>query len=425
MNESIETGATAVAAPTAAGPARVVLKKGRARPFHFRHPWVFDGAIARVESGQGGEPPAAGVEAVLVDDRGTPIARGLFNPDSHLRLRLYSWEADRPLDEAFWRERLVAAKALRESLHRAGGGRPEAERLVFSEADGLSGLTVDRFGSHLVVQVNAKAIAAHLETFTRLLGELFTPDGIVLRTEKGTREVEGLDLADTLLAGEAPPRPLFLDLAGVKFGVDLVEGQKTGFYLDQRDNRRAAAPYCDGAEVLDAFCYSGGFGLTAAKAGGAKHVTAVDVSAAAVTLAKANAELNGVAERMTFEVSDAFDALEKFRDEGRTFDVVVLDPPKMTRHRRGIEKALKGYFGLNRLAVEVLRPGGTLVTCSCSGLITADDFEQQLAAVAARTGRPIRILERRGPTPDHPVLPGVPETDYLKCRICRVDGGDS
>ncbi|MEM1061569.1 MAG: class I SAM-dependent rRNA methyltransferase [Planctomycetota bacterium] len=402
-------------------PARVVLKKGRARPFHFRHPWVFDGAIARVEAGQGAGPPAAGDEAVLVDDGGKPIARGLFNPDSHLRLRLYSWDADRPLDERFWRERLIAARDLRRGSGGSGEG-PQAERLVFGEADGLSGLVVDRFGDYLVVQINAKAIAAKLDTLVGLLKELFAPAGILLRTEKGTREVEGLELTDAVLDGDPPPRPMFLESGGVTFGVDLLEGQKTGFYLDQRDNRLAAAAYCADAEVLDAFCYSGGFGLTAAKVGGAKHVTAVDVSDAAVTLARANAELNGVADRLTFEKADAFDALERFAREGRTFDVVVLDPPKMTRHRRGIEKALKGYFGLNRLAVDVLRPGGLLVTCSCSGLITRDDFEQQLAAVAARSGRDIRILERRGPTPDHPVVPGIPETDYLKCCLCRVGG---
>jgi 23S rRNA (cytosine1962-C5)-methyltransferase len=199
-----------------------------------------------------------------------------------------------------------------------------------------------------------------------------------------------------------------------------VQGHKTGFYLDQREIRTAAARYMSGHRVLDLFCYTGAFGLAALKRGAARAVHAVDSSEPALALARANAELNQVSAAMQFEKSDAFEALERLAAAGETFDTVILDPPKMTRHRAGIAKALRGYHSLNELALGVLKPGGILVTCSCSGLVGRDDFVAMLGAVSQRSGRPIQILESRGQAPDHPISVHCLESGYLKCYICRV-----
>jgi len=393
---------------------RVVLKPRRAQPFFYRHPWVFESAIARVE----GEPQAGG-EALLVTEKGDPVARGLFNPRSKIKLRLYRWETDRPLDDAFFMGRIDHALKLREMLSPRWGDET-AGRLIFSEGDSISGLTVDRYGSWLVVQFTSAALAVRKQAILRHLQERLSPKGIVLRTEKGIGEAEGLELEDGLAAGEAPPRPLVVEEHGLRYGVDLLEGQKTGFFLDQRENRLAASRYLGGARVLDLFCYSGGFGLTALKAGGAGRVVGVDVSESAVALAAENARLNGLDSQTEYHAKPAFEALEEFAAAGERFDAVVLDPPKMTRSRHTVEKALKGYYSLNKLAVDLLPPGGILVTCSCSGLVSRDDFEQILATVTMRTGRGVQVLESRGPAADHPTSVSCPESNYLKCYICRV-----
>lgn len=393
--------------------ARVVLKPRRAQPFFYRHPWVFDGAIQRVEGS-----PAVGDEALLVSEKGDPIARGLFNPQSNIKLRLYSWDVDRALDDGVFTSRIDDALRCRETLFPAWT-ESTAGRLVFSEGDHLSGLTVDRYGDWLSVQFTSAALATRKDAILAHLRERLSPKGIILRSEKGINDAEGLDAFDGLAFGEAPPRPLFVEEHGLRYGVDLLEGQKTGFFLDQRDNRLAAAQYASG-RVLDVFCYSGGFGLTALKAGSATRVIGVDVSEAAVTLASENARLNGLDTKTEYVAKPAFEALEAFAAAGARFDMVVLDPPKMTRSRHTVEKALKGYYSLNKLAVDLLPPGGILVTCSCSGLVSREDFEQVLATVVMRTGRHIQVLESRRQSPDHPVSISCPESEYLKCYVCRV-----
>ena len=418
-------------------PASVVtLKPRHALPFFKHHPWVFAGAIRSVQG-----DPQPGDEVVLNSHEGEFIARGLFNPHSQIRVRLYAWDQAESLDREFWKARLQTAMQMRETLFRRMGtlARPfdvtnlmpetgksahptdvTAYRLVNSEADGLSGLTVDRYGDWLSVQFTSLAIARRQELLIELLAELAQPAGIILRTEKGLRDAEGLEIADGLLWGESPPRPLTVVEHGLQWEVDLTEGQKTGGYLDQRDNRRALARYVQGHRVLDVFCYTGGFGLGALVWGGASEVVAVDSSESALQLAQRNAELNGVADRWRGERSDGFKALENLRDAGERFDTVVLDPPKLTRTRSALPQALRAYHSLNRLAVAVLKHGGLLVTCSCSGLVTRDDFEQMLADVAIQSGRNLRILEIRGAAPDHPVSPFCPQNEYLKCYICHL-----
>lgn len=408
------TPAEETAAPEQApglGQARVVLKPKKARPFFGRHPWVLDTAIARVE----GEPvPGDVVE--LVSDQGRFIGRGLFNPHSRLRVRLYTWNPAEALDEAYWRRQLTRAIAWRREL---GYDDPAgAARLVFSEADGLSGLIVDRYAQYLTVQVTGLGMARRLPQFIPWLVEALEPRGIVLRHEKGTYQAEGIELDEGLVWGELPEGPVFVSEHGLRYGVDLREGQKTGFYLDQRENRRAAAGYLRGRRVLDMCAYSGGFGLCALALGGAREVWAIDTSPRAVALIEANAQLNGL--RVRAEEDDCFAGLDRLAGQGERFGGIILDPPKFARSRQSLADALRAYHRLNRRAVDLLDPGGILITCSCSGQVTREDFQEMLAGVAQQSGRPIQILEQRGAAPDHPVSVSCLETEYLKCFICRV-----
>ena len=392
---------------------RVVLRKRRAQPFFFRHPWVFSGAVQRVE----GEPKT-GAEVAVVSDRGDFIARGLHNPASKIQVRLYSWDANVPLDEMFWQARIASAVDLRRQL---GLMDPEGGcRLVFSEGDGLSGLVVDRYRDWLLVQFTSLALAARKEMLLGALQHQLQPAGIWLRTEKGMREAEGLEIADGPLTGANPPRPMLLQEHGLTYAVDVVEGQKTGFFLDQRDNRQAIAPHVRDRRVLDMFCYTGGFALNAARFG-AREVLAVDGSETALALGRANADRNGLAEKVRFEKADGFKHLETLKDANERFGVVILDPPKMARKGGAVPEALKGYHWLNAQALQILEPGGILVTCSCTGHVTREEFEAMLAEAALTANRRLQILSVRGAAPDHPVSIHCLESAYLKCYVCRAE----
>jgi len=392
--------------------ARVVLKPRRAQPFFGRHPWVYAGAIADVEG-----DPQDGDEVELASTAGNFIARGLFNSRSKIRVRLYSWEPERPLDEAFFRDRFTRAIRLRRDLlglDMPGG----ACRLVFSEGDGLSGLTVDRYDRWLAVQFTSLGLALRREMLARLLAELTGVTGIYLRTERGVGKLEGVELHDGPLWGTPPEGPITVEDAGLRFRVNLAEGQKTGFYLDQRGNRVAVARYAKGRAVLDAFCYTGGFGLHAAKAG-ASSVLAIDSSGPAIALARENADLNGLT-GIEFTRADVFDHLAEMTTAGRKFDLVVLDPPKFARDRHAVPEALRGYRRLQSLGLRLLNPDGVLVVCCCSGLITMEMLDDVLAQVAVEEKRDLQVLERRGQAEDHPVAVTCPESSYLKCLIGRV-----
>jgi len=394
---------------------KVILKPRRAQPFFSRHPWVFPGAIARTEG-----DPAPGAEVALVTENGEFVARGLFNSQSKIQVRLFGWDALQPLDEAFWSARLDEAIRLRRDVLKLCGPG-SACRLVFSEADGLSGLVVDRYGDWLSVQLTSLALASRREMLVRLLNEKLSPAGIWLRTERGIREAEGLEISDGLLCGAEPPRPLLIEEHGLRYAVDIVQGQKTGFFLDQRDNRRQAAEYVRAnGRVLDLCCYTAGFAMNAVRHGAAREVLAIDGSEPALGTARANIESNGLTEAIRLEKADAFKALEALRAAGERFDLVVLDPPKLARHARGIVEALRGYHSLNRLAMEVLVPDGILVTCSCTGYVERQMFEDMLADAARSAKKRVQILEMRGPAADHPTSVTCKETDYLKCYIARV-----
>jgi 23S rRNA (cytosine1962-C5)-methyltransferase len=393
--------------------ARVVLLPRRARPFYGRHPWVFPGAIAAVEG-----DPADGAEVDLVSHAGNFIARGLYNSKSKIRVRLYSWSPETPLDRAFFRDRLEAAVRLRRDiLGLDGPGR--ACRLVFSEGDGLPGLTVDRYDRWLTVQFTSLGLAQRRDLLAELLVELAQPVGVYLRTERGIGRLEGLELQDGPLWGRPPDGPVTVEEDGVRFLVNFEEGQKTGFYLDQRANRRAVARLAAGRRVLDAFCYTGGFGLHAARAGAAS-VLGVDSSEPALDLARANAKLNGLDGVVSFDREEVFARLDALAAAGEKFGLVVLDPPKFARSQGAVEEALRGYRRLQTLALRLLEPDGILVTCCCSGLITAEMLADLLAQLAVEERRDVQILERRGQAPDHPVAVTCPESNYLKCLVSRV-----
>ncbi len=391
---------------------QVVLKPRKARPFLARHPWVLNSAVKSLT----GEPADGDVVDVLSHD-GVFVARGVLNRRSHLRVRLYSWDASEPLDEGFWQRRLARAIGWRQRL---GLQHPDAAvRLVFSEADALSGMVLDRFGAHLVLQVNSLAIAVRLPMLIPLIAQLTAPTSILVRSEGGLAKVEGMDVAAGCVWGQAPAGPVFITEHGIRYGVDVAAGQKTGFYLDQRENRRAAAGYMQDRRVLDLFCYSGGFALAAAQLGGAREVLGADSSASAIRWARANAELNGLS-NVRFEEHECFELLDQLRAEGRKFGAVILDPPKFARNRFHVVEALRAYHRINRLAVDLLEPDGILVTCSCSGSVTRQDFLDMLTGVAAKSRRAIHILEQRGHAGDHPVSLACPENEYLKCMICRI-----
>ncbi len=392
--------------------ARVILKPRRARPFFARHPWVFVTSVGRVDG-----DPAPGDEVEVYSHEDRFVARGIFNPNSAIRVRLYRWDGG-PLDDAFWTEQVE--KALRLRLNALGLDRPSAGyRLISSEADGLSGLTVDRYDRWLVAQFTSLALFERREPLARLLKDLTGVEGVLTRTERITAEQEGITTPFESVLGTLPIAPAEIVEHGLTYWVDFRGGQKTGFFLDQRENRLAAAQYCRGRSVLDLYCYTGGFTLNALKNGGAKSALGVDSSAVAIEVARHHATINEV-HAARFEAADALNALESFRGLGEKFGVVICDPPKFARSPRGVEDALKAYLRLNRSAIDVLEPDGILVTCSCSGLVDRGLFADMLGQVAELSGRSIQFLEQRGQASDHPVSASCLETEYLKCLICRV-----
>lgn len=391
---------------------RILLQPRRARPFYGLHPWVYPGAIGSVDGS-----PADGDVVDLCSHTGNFVARGIYNSRSKIRVRLYSWSPDIALDEAFFRDRLAAAFRLRTSIL-AVGGPGKACRMVFSEGDGLSGLTVDQYDRWLIVQFTALGLALRREMLCDILTELAQPEGIYLRTERGIGLLEGLELQDGPLRGYLPAEPVVIEEDRIRFQVHLAEGQKTGFYLDHRENRAAVAPLAQGRRVLDAFCYTGGFGLHAVRAG-ASFVLGIDKSEPALHLARNNADLNGL-KNVSFERGDVFERLDELADAGERFGMIVMDPPKFARARNAIDEALRGYRRLQRMAMRLLEDDGILVFCCCSGLITLDMLDELLAQVAAEERREVQILAHRGPAADHPVSATCLESNYLKCLLCRV-----
>lgn len=397
---------------------KITLRPRRSRPFFARHPWLFADSIAKIE-GDSRNP----AEAAVYSAEGAFIARGLFNPASKLRVRLYHW-ADEPLDSHFWASTLEKALALRADLPPL---HPEdnARRLVFSEADGLSGLVVDELGPWLACQWTSLALWQNRTFIENLLADKYPGHGLIRLGDSSTAEKEGFTEVDTepvLVKGDpSTAAETVISHGGLKYAVNLLGGQKTGFFLDQGHNRRRVAAYAAGRRVLDLFCYSGGFALTAAAFGGAKSVLGVDSSKQAIALAEKNRELNGISSDVCqFQPNDVAKALKKLREAGEQFGLVVCDPPKYARSRENLPDALKAYARLNENAMAVTAPGGFLATFTCSGVVEPGMFHDALAQAALAAGRQLQVLESLGQPPDHPVSIACPEGRYLYGVIARV-----
>ena len=393
-----------------ATPVPLRLKPSRQFPFLARHPWVHAHALA-----DRGEELVCGQTVDLLDHDGNWIARGLVNPHSRLRVRLYSFDESVELGPALWRQRIDEAVSRR----RIGCDfEPRgAERLVFSESDRLSGLIVDRYADCLSVQFTAAALLADRDAILDHLRTRTRSRAVLVRVEPKTAQHEGIEPLD-FWHGQSPGGPVHYWQNDLELAIDLDIGQKTGGYLDQRDNHAAAAAYLRGRSVLDVCCYAGGFGLVAARRG-AGPVVGVDSSATALAAARANAQRNGI-ESIELVKNDCFDELKRRREAGLTFDAVVLDPPRFAGSRHQLDSALRAYRRLNTAAIDLLPPGGILVTCSCSGRVSRGDFLNTLLDVGRRRRRDLIVLASRGPSPDHPVAASCPESDYLKCVIAEV-----
>ena len=348
---------------------QVILKKGREKSVRNRHPWIFSGAIERIE----GKPNDGDVVDVW-NSQARFVARGIINQRSQIAVRILTWDQDEHIGEGFWRGRLERAISVREAL--AADPLTDAYRLVHAEADGLPGLIVDRYGPWLVVQFLSLAAERYRTTIIDHLADLTAPQGIFNRSDDAVREKEGLVPVAGPIWGEVPPDLVEIAENGFRFLVDINLGQKTGFYLDQRENRKIAARYFRGAEVLNTFAYTGAFAVYAA-AEGASRIINVDTSEEALQLARRNMRRNGFGGREdVYATADAFDLLRTYRDYGWHFDVIVLDPPKFARSKSQIEAAMRGYKDVNLLGMKLLRPGGYLITFSCSGAVSYDLFQK-------------------------------------------------
>jgi len=391
----------------------IVLKQGRAKPFFYGHPWVFSGSVARVD-GQ----PANGQLVEVCDHRGQFIARGFYNARSQIRVRLLTWDPDEAVDEALFERRLRQAVALRHDVL----GLPaqtDAYRLVYSEADGLPGLIVDRYADWLVVQFLSLGLAQRRDMVVAALARACPGKALFERSDSDVADKEGIEPRVGALVGAEPPDTITAQVHGVRLHAALRGGQKTGLFLDHRENYLAVAPYARGRRVLDGFCYSGAFGLFAQARGGAAEVVAIELSAEALDLARRNAQLNGV-EAIHFVQGNVFGELRRLRAEEQRFGMVILDPPKFARSAHDVPKALRGYKDINLVAMQCLDRGGLLVSCSCSQHVDEPTFLAMLNDAATDIGREVQVLERRGQGADHPVAVSCPESRYLKCCICRV-----
>jgi 23S rRNA (cytosine1962-C5)-methyltransferase len=389
----------------------LILQPGKERPAHQRHPWIFSGAVARVQGYVG-----RGDVVEVSDAAGEWLARGTWSSGSQIRARLFTWQADEPLDGDLIRRRMERAIAARAAL---GYAAADAYRLIYAESDGLPGLIVDRYADYLVVQLLTQGMAARAELIVGALAELLRPRGIYERSDAEVREKEDLPPSEGPLWGDEPTEPIVIEQHGGHFLADIRAGQKTGAYLDQALNRHRVAAYCADQDVLDCFCYAGGFTVAAGRAG-ARHVTAVDSSVAALDLLRANVALNNLTSPVEPVAGDVFKLLRQYRHEDRRFDLVILDPPKFAHSQSQMERATRGYKDINLIAMQILRPGGVLATFSCSGLVSADLFQKIVFGAALDAGRDVQVIERLTQAPDHPVLLTFPEGEYLKGLICRV-----
>ncbi|MCW1970248.1 MAG: class I SAM-dependent rRNA methyltransferase [Anaerolineae bacterium] len=400
--------------------AKVVLKSGRDKPVRQRHPRLFSGGIKAIVG-----RPKSGEVVEVHDNRDEWLARGVINEASQIAIRLLTWDQDEAIDAAFWARRVAQAVARRNAdpLLRTTNAR----RIIFGESDGLPGVIADDYASHIVIEYSALVALNAREAIEAAIRTSCAPAQIHIRYDEERLKGEGVSakLYSPSVASEAAAT--VIREGDLQFRVDLTRGQKTGFYLDQRQNRQRVAAYCAGARVLNTFSYTGGFAIYAAAAGAAEVIN-VDSSADALRLAGENAVLNGFGAGInenrqtliTHIQANVFDDLRVRREAGEAFDVVVLDPPKFAHNPSQIERAARAYKDLNRVGMHLVKPGGVLATFSCSGVVDAALFQKIIFSAAMEAGREVHIVEHLSQASDHPVLLTFPESEYLKGLICRV-----
>jgi 23S rRNA (cytosine1962-C5)-methyltransferase len=397
------------------GEPSLLLARGRERSLERRHPWVFAGAVGRVD----GDPELGETVAVRRYD-GRFLAWAAYSPASQIVARVWTWDEQEQVDDAFFARGVARAAAARADL----AERTDAVRVVFAESDGLPGVIADRYDSHVVVQLSSAGAERWRDAIGAALAALPDVTGVFERSDVDVRAREGLAPRTGVLAGVAPPSRVTIaerppaEGAGWTFMADLLGGHKTGFYLDQRESRRLVSELAGGRRTLDLFCYTGGFSV-AAGAGGGGPITAVDSSGSALDLAEENLVRNGVTDVELVE-ADVFTYLRELRDRGERFDLVVADPPKLARSTSQLKRATRAYKDLNLLALKLLAPDGILVTCSCSGLVTDDLFQKVLFGAAIDARREAQIIGRVTQATDHPVLLSFPEAAYLKGLVLRA-----
>ncbi|MEX3073157.1 class I SAM-dependent methyltransferase [Vibrio alginolyticus] len=394
--------------------AAIYLVKGREKSVKRKHPWIFSRGISKVE----GEPALGETIDVYTHD-GKWLAKAAYSPESQIRARIWSFEKEE-INKSFFVKRLKDAQLLREDVIERDG--LTGYRLIAAESDGLPGVTIDRYQNYFVCQLLSAGAEYNKQAIVDALVECFPDCNVYERSDVAVRKKEGLKETTGVLHGEEPPKSVVIEENGVKISVDIVGGHKTGFYLDQRDSRQQAMKYVKDKEVLNCFSYTGGFGLYALK-GGAKRVINADVSQPALDTAKYNAELNEFdisKKRAVFLNADVFKLLREYRDQGTKFDVVIMDPPKFAESKAQLNGACRGYKDINMLAMQILKPGGTLLTYSCSGLMDQVLFQKIIADAAVDANRKVKFVERFEQAADHPTDTAYPEGFYLKGFACKV-----
>ena len=394
--------------------ADLILKSGNDRSVLRRHPWIFAGSVERLE---GRARP--GDTVLVMDSRGKPLARAAWSPESQIRARVWSFDPEQSIDHAFIK-RTVAASVARRAVHPWLAGQ-DGVRLIHGESDGLPGVIADRYGPVVVVQLTSAGADKWRDAIVAGLVQATGCSAVYERSDSDVRKLEGLGPVTGLVYGAMPEGALTIVENGVRMEVDVAGGHKTGFYLDQRENRLLTGRLAAGRDVLNCFCYTGGFSLQAL-AGGAKSVVSIDSSGPALATAARNLALNPQldASRAEWREDDVFQALRTLKTEGRKFDLIVLDPPKFAPSAAHAERAARAYKDINLLGFRLLNPGGILMTYSCSGGIGLEMFQKIVASAAADVGIEARILHRLSAAPDHPVGLAVPEGEYLKGLACQV-----
>ncbi|QTL35166.1 class I SAM-dependent methyltransferase [Pseudoalteromonas viridis] len=389
------------------------LQPGREKSLKRKHPWIFSKAIKKVKG-----KPALGDTVTIYSHDGQYLATAAYSPDSQIRARIWSFDQSEQIDQSFFERKLSRALAAREQVIEEG--QLTGFRLCAAESDGLPGITIDKFDNYLVCQLLSAGAERHKGEIVQALRSLFPECNIYERSDVDVRKKEGLEKTSGVLWGDEPEAPVVIMENGLKIEVDIKSGHKTGFYLDQRDSRAALERFSKGKSVLNCFCYTGTFGLYALR-GECDEVINVDVSQPALDTAKRNVEHNELdLSRAQFVKQDVFKLLRQYREEGRQFDTIVMDPPKFAESKAQLNGACRGYKDINMLAMQLLKPGGTLLTFSCSGLMEQNLFQKVVADAALDAGKDLLIMERLNQAADHPIAGCYPEGFYLKGLICKV-----